>query len=353
MRAFWLSTLLFLPLVSACSESNLARASATDSFSQVPSNEVDVLWIVDNSTSMNEEQASVANAAADFTEQLESANMDFHLGVISTDVDPTNANAGKLLGNPPYLTSECRNDGDNSDCQYSQQFQSRVLLGTTGSDQEKGLQAAINATTAPLSETYNAGFLRDDALLMIIILSDENDCSDGGALGTGSTGEDCYNGYDQLLPVADLARQLRDIKNDTLGSVVMSGIIGPDVVDNCEHAVPGKRYRTAIDILGGAEADICLADYAPIMQSLGLQASDLISLFQLTHAADVETIEVSVDPVDGDAYAVPEDGTNGWTYLEDLAKIQFNGEMVPPRGAAIEVHYVIDGAVPEPDESAG
>ncbi len=334
-----MAALLFSTVLGGCQENALNRASTTDSFSQVPSNQVDVLWIIDNSTSMNEEQTSVANAAADFTAQLESANMDFHLGVISTDVDPTNTMAGKLIGNPPYMTNE-----------NFQDFQGRVLLGTTGSDQEKGLQAAIDATSPPLSETYNAGFMRDDALLMIIILADENDCSDGGALGAGSTGEDCYNRYDELLPVADLARQLRLVKKDTLGSVVMSGIIGPDVVDNCEHAVPGKRYRAAIDILGGAEADICLADYAPIMESLGLQASDVLSLFQLSHAADIETIEVSVAPVDADAFAVPQDDTNGWSYLEDLAKIQFNGEMVPPRGSAIEVHYVINGSVPEPEE---
>jgi hypothetical protein len=333
-------------------EANLNAAATTDTFLQVPSNQVDILWVVDNSSSMNEEQAKVTAAAAAFIHQLESAEMDFHLGVVSTDADWNNPNAGILQGTPRVLTSECRDDGNADDCTYSAQFQQRVLQGVSGSDKEKGLQAALKAVTEPVVLNQNEGFLRDDALLMVIVVSDENDCSDDGNLGATSSGESCYENYDLLTPVADLVRGFRRVKQGTLGSVVLSGIVGPDVVENCDNTVPGKRYRTAIQMLGGIEADICLLDYAPVMESMGIQAADLVTIFQLGHAADPATIKVSVDPLDESAFDVVADEANGWTYLEDFAQIQFNGESVPPRGASITVSYTIAGPVPEPDEEA-
>ncbi len=347
--------LLPLALVACDTGYNINRVPLTEEFDQAPSNKVDILWVIDDSTSMTEEQASVKAAGVDFLEQLETADMDFHLGVITTDGDSTNTKAGVLLGTPAYLTSECRTAG--TVCTYADQLAERFEPGTGGSDQEKGLEVALSAVSKPLTETFNEGFVRDDALLMIIQLTDENDCSDSGRLGPTATGEDCYNRYGELTPVGDLVAGLRDAKAQTgTGEVVMSGIIGPEATANCQFAVNGKRYREAIKMLGGVEADICLADYSPVMQSLGLAATGIMTNFQLSHAAayNVDDAETERDESEGnpevtvDGTAIKEDATNGWTYLEDYAQIQFNGESVPARGAHIVVTYYSAGPVPEP-----
>lgn len=364
MRAQVLGPLL---LLAACDQEydNLNLASRTQEFDQAPSNTVDILWVIDDSTSMKEEQAAVRAAGADFVAQLESADMDFHLGVITTDGDSTNTKTGVLLGSPPYLTSECRADGNNADCTYAEDFSARVEQGTGGSDQEKGLEVALAAVRRPLAETWNAGFVREGALLMVIVLTDENDCSDGGRLGPNATGEDCYTHYGDLTPVGDLVAGLRDAKEELGGGeVVMSGIIGPEKTSQCDFAVAGRRYEEAIRMLGGVVADICLADYAPIMQSLGLAATGITSTFQLEYAAkyyadDPETEadesednpKVTVTDLDGTVTEVPDDPEAGWTYLEDYAQIQFNGEAVPARGAHIKVEYISTGPVPEPPTS--
>lgn len=333
----------------------LNRTQITDEFDQAPSNKVDILWVIDDSTSMTEEQAAVVAAGQDFIDQLDGADMDFHIGVVTTDGDSTNTKSSVLLGTPAYLTSECRDLG--TVCTYAEDLGERFAQGTGGSDQEKGLEVALNAVRPPLSETYNAGFVRDDALLMIIQLTDENDCSDGGRLGPTATGEDCYNRYGELTPVGDIVSGLRDAKAQTgTGDVIMSGIIGPDATDNCDFAVPGKRYREAIKMLGGVEADICLADYSPVMQSLGLQATGVLSTFQLTKSALYAVDDPATEGDEGednpvvlvDDVEVVEDPTNGWTYLEDYAQIQFNGEAVPARGAHIKVTYYPTGPVPDP-----
>lgn len=351
----------------ACDDGvSLNRAVKTDTFDQAPSNKVDILWVIDDSTSMKEEQAAVKAAGADFIAQLETADMDFHLGLITTDGDSTNTKASVLLGTPAVLTSECRDDGDMADCTYATDFTSRVEQGTGGSDQEKGLEVALNAIRPPLSETWNDGFVREGALLMIIQLTDENDCSDGGRLGPMATGEDCYSSYEMLTPVGDLVAAMRDSKAESGGGdVVMSGIIGPDAIENCDYAVPGGRYHDAIKMLGGVEADICLQDYSTVMQSLGLAATGIMTNFQLSYAAQdyaddpateddesEDNPKVWVTEVGGEKTAVAEDDAEGWSYIEDYAQIQFNGESVPGRGAHIVVEYYTAGAVPDPPTEA-
>ena len=345
--------LLVSPAIAvACSDYDANRIKRTDPFDQAPSNQVDILWVIDDSTSMKEEQAGVKAAAAAFLSELENEDMDFHLGLVTTDSDSTNAKSGVLLGSPPYVTSECRDDGDDSDCSYADDFASRFEQGTEGSALEKGLEVALRAISVPLSETFNDGFVRAGALLMIIQFTDENDCSDGGRLGGSATGEDCYSRSDELTPVSDLVRDIREAKESDGGGVVMSGIIGPEATENCDFAVTGKRYRTAIQMLGGVEGDICLADYSPVMQSLGLAATGIKTTFQLEYAADPDEIEVTVKPPDGKTANVPEDDVNGFTYLQDYAQIQFNGDAIPVREAHIEVTYYQTGQVPTFEEEA-
>lgn len=339
-----LLTVAVLASLVACQEQSFKRARFTDEFKQSPSNEVDILWVIDNSISMMNEQQNVALGATDFIGQLEASGMDFHLGVISSDVDLENDTAGVLLGNPPVLDAATAN--------YQTAFQSRVQLGTGGSDQEKGLQAAITSLSSPLADTRNAGFLRDGAMLNVVIVSDENDCSDSGALGGDSTGSDCYDRYDELTSVADLVRSLKVLKGDD--AVVLSGIVGPEIIDGCEDTVPGRRYYTAISMLGGVRADICQTDYSEMMSALGSVASGILTTFTLSKNAVEDTIEVLVAPEGEAPIPVAPDAANGWTYDATYAQLTFNGTSVPPRGAAIEISYEIaSGAVQEaPADSA-
>jgi hypothetical protein len=128
-----------LLLLAGCSDYETTRVSRTDDFSQAPSNLVDILWVIDNSTSM--------------TEELETASMEFHLGVISTDISDANLSSGVLLGSPNVLTSDCLADGITDDCTYAGTFETLVRRGTDGDDQEKGLEAAVRAVTPPLIDT--------------------------------------------------------------------------------------------------------------------------------------------------------------------------------------------------------
>ena len=54
---------------------------------QITSPEVDVLWVVDNSCSMSEEQEAIASNFPQFMEYFLDSSLDYHIGVVSTDMD--------------------------------------------------------------------------------------------------------------------------------------------------------------------------------------------------------------------------------------------------------------------------
>jgi len=322
----------------ACNDQEFSRRIEVDTFAQAPSNQVDVLWVIDNSRSMAEEQASVAASTQAFVTNLEASGMDFHLGVITTDMDASNEYAGVLLGNPPVLDASVAN--------YVSLFQQRVQVSTGGSDQEKGLEAAITALTPPLTDSRNVGFLRPDAMLNIIFLSDENDCSDFGALGADASGEQCYTESEKLEPVSDLVARLRDAKLDP-SRINVSGIIGPPQVDACADTVPGHRYEVAIAAFAGISADICTPAYDSIMEDLGLIATGIWDTFALSYVPDPDTMEVAILPADGPEYPVAASEVDGWTYIDDdtAPRIQFHGAAIPPRGSLVSVTYEVAGTI--------
>lgn len=336
MRTTWMMGLLVLSVGCKKNSDLKIVESVTEVFEQVPSNQVDILWVVDDSASMGEEQERVMNGAAEFITNLDATGMDFHLGVITTQADgPT---AGQLLGEPAFLTPD--------DPDYTEEFRSRVAVGAeTDNELESGLEAAILALSSPMLEGSNAGFLREDARLSVIVLSDEDDCSDFGALGADADTFDCYNDGAPLVPVADLIDGLRDAKgiDDHDSLLQLSGIIGPPVSENCPAAVPGDRYAEAIDAVGGLNANICETDYASIMERLGLVAASLQSVYGLTYQADPNSIQVLVTDVDGNSWEVPAGATDGWVYTSgtNLSRLTFDGAGVPPRGSSFAVTYDI------------
>ena len=313
---------------AGCSIDNtVERRTYTEVFLQEPNQEVDILWVVDDSPSMAEEQLLIAQGFGAFIAGIEETNIDFHIGVVSTDMDLENPNRGVLVGEPSYLTSE-----DN----YIALFQDRVQVGVTGSDKEKGLSAALHALTEPMASGPNQGFLIPFATLLLIFVSDEDDCSDGDALD-GLSGSSCYDDRDQLIPVKEFVTDFQNIKGP--GSrVVSSSVVGPNVANNCEDSWPGHRYSTISDVTGGVQGDICEADYSDLMAEMGLTVLAEVRVFQLSYTPYEGSIVVSVGED-----IIPEDPVNGWNFDAEFKTLRFDGDYLPPRGSSINVEYEIGG----------
>jgi hypothetical protein len=325
-------------LIGGCgSEDDIVYQENTDTYAQAPNNEVDILWVVDNSFSMAEEQQALASGFDSFASQLATSGTVFQLGIISTSFDYDDETRGTLIGDPPFLTNEFAG--------YEEEFKSRALVGIEGSGKEKGLEATLHALDPVMTfEGQNDGFVRPSAELLVIWVSDEDDCSDGGAL-EGQDDVTCYTEWDQLTPVEDIVQDLYEVKGDR-DLVSVGAIVGTttETCPNGSEVVEGKRYVSAVRHMGGLVGDICDSDWSGVLGDLGLTATGIHTMFQLSQAAQMDTIVVTVDEVE-----VAEDAADGWTYNELTWWLEFHGTSVPARGSQITVKYTVDPGKLEPE----
>lgn len=180
---------------------------------------VDLLFMIDNSGSMSEEQASLASEIPGLVTVLASgmsgdrvfpAVNDLRVGVVSSDMgtggftiptcnEPNFGDDGILNravmgagctaipgGAPPFLGFRA---GAGSAADFGNQVACIANLGTQGCGFEQQLDAVLKAVTPQSGEAQfvngsrghgdgaNEGFLREDSLLAIIMLTDEDDCS--------------------------------------------------------------------------------------------------------------------------------------------------------------------------------
>jgi hypothetical protein len=133
---------------------------------------IDVLFVIDDSASMKNDQEAVAANFKSFISSFNTNEVDFQLGAVTTDMVKT-GRKGELVtvGTPPkrFLvpgTTTLQKD-----------FDEMVNVGVNGSPDEKGLAAARAALSAPLATDagVNRGFLRPNADLGIVFVADEDD----------------------------------------------------------------------------------------------------------------------------------------------------------------------------------
>ena len=143
-----------------------------DTFQQTPNPTVDILWVVDNSGTMRDEREELGIKFDQFMSKLIESGADYNIGVVSTEADDP-AHSGRLQGDPKYISITTSNP--------EAAFAQNVDLPETENRKEKGLDAMRLALSDELltGTGYNSGFLRDEAALFVIVVSDEDDSSIG------------------------------------------------------------------------------------------------------------------------------------------------------------------------------
>ncbi len=321
-----------LALAVGCApEHAITRLDHEDAFYQAGTDMVDILWVIDNSNSMANEQLKVAQGFNQFINAMgfASQEVDFHLAVTTTDMDEENPDRGMLVGDPPYLTR---------DDDYLPLFMERVQVGVDGSDKERGLQAADHALTDPDALEHADGFLREEAVLALIFVSDENDCSDENWLTDDMEGGLCYNINDKLVSTAEYIRRYQGAKGIG-GRVVASTIVGPDVSEGCDASWPGKRYMTIGTELDGINGNICDAEFGEIIGDIGDRIGAPQRSFYLTHRPVEDSLVVYIDDE-----PIETDPDQGWIYDDEFVSVDFDGQYVPDFGSTIVIAYDIGGS---------
>ncbi len=150
---------------------------------------IDLLFVIDNSGSMDAEQVNLAANFPAFIQVIAESGLDYRIAVTSTAVDYEYSLTIPGIGTLPQSISGGDNGAmlqrcgmsrrwiESADADPATTFGCLAALGTTGSSDEMPLAAMRRAFGARMADGTNNGFRRDDALLGIVILTDENDCS--------------------------------------------------------------------------------------------------------------------------------------------------------------------------------
>ncbi|MBW1806838.1 MAG: choice-of-anchor D domain-containing protein [Deltaproteobacteria bacterium] len=301
----------------------------TDIFHQPEEVRSDVLFVVDNSGSMGWAQSELASNFSTFIESAETMDVDFHVGVIATEVNDPETDQGSpprdIFPGVLIQTDTSPKIITNTTPDVSGAFANNVKIGTCCSDeQEAGLQAAWMALSPPNVDdpSMNAGFLREDAKLYIICVSDEQDQSKGTP--------DFY---------VDYFSSIKGYRNTEMMKV--SAIVIPSPKPGgcgADSSSPGTRYIEVADRTGGIFESLCTSNWAQALDNLGIDAFASIREFPLSRPADENTIVVTINDVEIPE-ASSEGGADGWTYYEDTNTIYFGDDYVPEKGDKIEVSY--------------
>jgi hypothetical protein len=201
-----------LPLIWGCTarplETPKQKPSREDTkfYPQAIEKDIDLLFIVDNSNSMQQEQTNLANQFGLLIQALKSPKLgnkipNVHIGVISSDLGAGNyglhtcqkpggdngqlQTTARIPGCKPPKDPWIDYNGDSNSVnvdgtedpieRVKKSFQCIAQLGTGGCGFEHQLEASRKA----LSKDYNInpGFIRDDAYLAVVWITDEDDCS--------------------------------------------------------------------------------------------------------------------------------------------------------------------------------
>ncbi len=231
---------------------------------------MDIVFVVDDSGSMMEEQANLASNFPLFADLLlnyvngDGEHIDFRVAVTTTGKTvTTNITTNFTIpGQPPMpitqtLTETGANGAFRNNCNVARNYLEptdpnlgttlgcRANVGTNGPGTEMPMIATKLALVDRVMDGTNAGFLRDDALLGVVIMTDEDDSS----------------------TVQDTIDITIDITNPN-GATPTTDYNPPDFINSLD-AIKGNRSRWAAGVIAGQTA--CTSGFGKAEQAYRLQ----------------------------------------------------------------------------------
>lgn len=276
----------------------------------------DILFSVDASCSMSDNTSQLASNFSTFISQLNNYSTNWQIMVTGGD---TGCNAGGILS--PQTSGYSGIFQNAVKCKenfiVSNLFWDCDPMGDTYT--EALLTEARNAIEQTDPGECNYGFIRQNAMLHIVLVSDEPEQSD---LISGETWQVLA---DQIIA-----------KRGSAGMVRISSIVG-DVPDGCESggwmssdADPGTGYVDATNYTNGVFLSICDNWASSNNLQLLAEASVLLDAYPLDYEALEESVQVLVN-----GYEV---NTDYWHYDSATQSVIFDSN-APSEGSTVTITY--------------
>jgi hypothetical protein len=338
---------------------------------------VDLLIAQDDTGSVLEIKRSLESQVPGFLQELEQQGWDYHFSAmpLTQSYRLTQALASRQDSNwgelwtAPYPGARPGGEGTLSSDLFriTSQFSGFNLPAGPTDGSEPGLQF-ITENTQRIIES-RSGFIRNDALLVVLAISNGNDTSrvnycrrsDGAVIPCEDMGyPTCTSWTDprnsatsptcgtKTLSLNLYREQLAALK-PSLAQLQFHAAVAARNSSNClgGYSRPGSRYQAIAQELSGASYDLCTQPISSILSTLASQLQTVRVGYRtryvpLEREPSLNSIDVyRIDGTTGTRRLLAPGPENGWTYagyLRDQASIDYPVEMNRITGYALELH---------------
>ena len=276
----------------------IRHGTQIDEFTQEEQIKLDILFVIDNSCSMSDEQTELSLNSDLFLGPLSTSGADFHIGTITTD--DTSLRGPVITPSTPDMLTE---------------LQDQFVAGTSGDATEKGLEMAAEALQPGAPAGDGGSFFRDDANLVVIIVSDEDDYS--------------------TAAVSDYISDMESTKDLSITTFSLHAVAGTLPISSC--ADEAYRYDQAVTSTSGQFFDICTSDWGYQVEQMAEDSLMPILRYNMSRDPIIDSIEVYID---GAA------SYTGWYYDAAENAIIFDLTHVPAVDSVITIEYGFYGECP-------
>ncbi len=239
--------------------------ASTDGYVPMGCDKIDFLFVVDNSDSMRDHQTNLRQSFPGFIDAVQATLEDvnsLHVGVVTTDAYGPNSagcdDVGGLVtrtGGTNSSQAVCGPYAENANYMteaddLADTFSCAAQVGTDGASDELPVYAMVRAVVGDLAGDgeCNQGFLRDDALLVIVFVTD---------CGTfGPPGGEPQDWYDLIVAARGFWQ-----------NVVVVSVIETSLDSGLSERLDGRRIAEFTELFGehGLVGDIEMPDYSPLL----------------------------------------------------------------------------------------
>jgi hypothetical protein len=327
---------------------DLEPPDVLDEFIQRAAVSSDILFVVDDSCSMGDNQQTLINNFAYFSQFIVDSGIDYHIAVVRGDLSQNTPGAFVApAGAPPFITPDNVADPEAS-------FVGRIgALGSAGTGTcESAYDGAYAALSPPMVNGPNDGFLREDAVLTVIHISDEEEQS-------------CNPGLDP----SEYVVWLMGLKNFDADLLNFGVIAGYDTATNRIPTACAGAYDPAVNYHAGVTTyeaqtgrsaitwSICNPDWSQVMTELGLAAAGLTRQFNLSRVPafpdhsdfdgdgilEEPVLEIELDCGEGPSKIQPvwqdANGAHAWDYDRAQNAVLFSLETLPEESCQLRAIY--------------
>jgi len=341
MRSLYIGLFFVTTLVMSCEKPDPSFNFGTDQQSflvspdiiEIPA-KIDILWVIDNSGSMETSQARLAESFPRFIQNFTQKRYDFHMAVTTTDAYRARFNSNELwkrnLRRPSlgelFITRDTAN--------LESKFVEMVQVGINGHGDERAFQSIEDVLLHP----ENASFRRHDAYLAIIIVSDEDDFSNPTAAFLDSQYSNPH-----LISVSYYNQFLKNLAGENNYGVYSISILDETCRNSLNNTFTERkiahRYHELVRLSNGVNTSLCedFGNSVSFISDTIIKKNPPITTYQLNREPNISTLSVKINGV-----TIIEDQINGWTYDSQNWTITLHGDAsaMIQNGGKIEVSFI-------------